>query len=487
MPRVLILSAGVGSGHGVAAKALESAYRAFPDVEVRSIDVLDMTNEAYASLYSDAYLMLAKRMPWLLGLVYDINDERSSHDQPVRKLWDMLNSQPVVRFLKEYRPDICVCTHFIPAGIIAQMMTEGDLDTSLSVVTTDYDFQGMWLSSTFTRYFVARDESRARLIDLGVEQDRITVSGIPVDPQFGEPVDRAKVFQNYDLDPDVPLIVVSAGAVGGGPAEQIVTRLLRMTEAFQCIVVCGRNEELVSSVEALTLPQASKFRVLGYTDAMIDIVRAATLFIGKPGGLTASECMAAGTPMVIVTPIPGQEERNADYLLEQGAAVRSNDLETIDYKVGRLLDNPERIDRLRERARFVGRPNAASEIAATTLADRTGPTVYNWREHRTETARRFQLRIPTPSLPWKSESEEHNLYDDERGIYIHTITTPEMKTLRNVLKPDETKTRSFTIDAARIDQLQELGINGAFAHRLNTHITRHGPSRLRYSPVPDSD
>jgi processive 1,2-diacylglycerol beta-glucosyltransferase len=481
MRRVLILSANVGSGHGVAAKALETAFSTYPDVEVRTVDVLDMTNEAYASLYSDTYQVLAKRMPWLLGLVYDINDEPSSYNQPLRKLWDMLNTQPVVRFVRDYQPDICVCTHFLPAGIIAQLMTEDNFDTSLSVVTTDYDFQGLWLSPTFTRYFVARGEGRARLIDLGVHNDRITVSGIPVDVRFGEPVDRAAVLEQYELRDDLPTVVVSAGAVGGGPAEQIVTRLMRMEQAFQCIVVCGRNEQLLSSVEALTQPRAAMFRVLGYTNDMLNIIRIATLFIGKPGGLTASECMAAGTPMIIVTPIPGQEERNADYLLEEGAAVRSNDLDTIDYKLGQLLDDPARVARLRLQAQQVGRPDAANVIAATTLADQSSPTSYDWRSQQSDIGKRFQLRTTLPSFPWSSASDVHNLDDDERGIFLHQITAAELRLLRSVLKPSEARTRTFTLNAARVEHVHQLGVGSALCQRLADHIARHGPSRLRYT------
>ena len=117
--RVLILSASVGTGHKAAASALEEAFREYPDIEVANHDVLAMTNEAYAKLYTDTYQMVAKRMPWLLGWVYDINDEPFTNEQPLRKLWDMLNTQTVVRFVKDYQPDICVCTQFTPTGIIA--------------------------------------------------------------------------------------------------------------------------------------------------------------------------------------------------------------------------------------------------------------------------------------------------------------------------------------------------------------------------------
>jgi processive 1,2-diacylglycerol beta-glucosyltransferase len=480
--RVLILSASVGTGHKIAAGALEEAFLEHPDVEVLNQDVLEMTNEAYAKLYADTYQMAAKRMPRLLGWVYDFNDEPFTNEQPLRKLWDMLNAQPVVRFVKDYRPDICVCTHFTPAGIIAQLMATDQLETSLSVVTTDYDFQGMWLSQTFNRYFVARDESKAKLIDLGVFADRITVSGIPVRARFGEPVDRAAVLAKYELRSDRPVILISAGAVGGGPAQEIVAEMLDLRHRVQCVVVCGRNERLLREVEALTLPHADDFRVLGFSTDMLDLVRVATLFVGKPGGLTASECMAAGTPMVIVMPIPGQEERNADYLLEQGAAVRCNDLTTIDYKIGRLLDDPERLARLRANARRVGRPDAARVIATTALADQRRPVKFDSRA-RIEAARpRYSAR--TPGLLWNDAPSVVALYDDERGVFIGAMTRELFRGLRRSLTDFDTRAGIATLDLRHVRRLRDLGADASLCQAIETRIARYGPLRIRRTTVP---
>ncbi len=480
--RVLILSASVGTGHNVAAGALKEAFRAYSEVEVVAEDVLSMTNEAYAKLYSDTYQMVAKRMPWLLGWVYDINDAPFTNEQPLRKLWDMLNAQPVVRFLKDYQPDLCICTHFTPAGIVAQLMATNQLDTSLSVVTTDYDFQGMWLSQTFNRYFVARNESKARLLDLGVAADRITVSGIPVRPIFGEPVDREAVLANYELRPDLPLILVSAGAVGGGPAVDIVAKLLNLHAPVQCVVVCGKNERLLHDVEALTMQRASDFRVLGYTEDMPNLVRTATLFVGKPGGLTASECMAAGTPMVIVTPIPGQEERNADYLLEEGAAIRCNDLSSIDYKIDRLLRDLPRLERMRTNARAVGRPDAAQVIAATALGDWRQPVKFDWRVQRNAVQPRSRALRTPPS--WTEAPGLVSLYDDERGLYLGTMTSEEFRVFRKSIGNFDGRTGTAIVDMYQVAQVREAGVSPLLCSTLAARIARHGPLRLRRGKVP---
>ena len=477
--RVLILSASVGTGHTVAASALADAFRRQSNAEVVNQDVLELTNEAYATLSADAYLMVAKHMPWVLGWVYDVNDVPT--EQPLRKLWDLLNTQPVVRFIKDYQPHICVCTHFIPTGIIAQLIAMGQLDTSLSVVTTDYDVQSMWLSQTFNRYFVARDESKARLIDLGVVADRITVSGIPVRAEFGEPVDHDAVLANYDLRADLPVIVVSAGAVGVGPAQAIVTQIMRMQHVVQCVVICGTNQRLRQAVEALTFPHAARFRVLGFTTDMINLVRVATLFVGKPGGLTASECMAAGTPMVIVTPIPGQEERNADYLLEEGAAVRCNDLDIIDYKLDQLLRDPRRLDQLRHNARRVGRPDAAQVIAATALVDRGEPVHFNWPAGRPATrspGRRLRAR-----RRWQAASTAIDLYDDARGVHLGTVTTTQFRAFRRVLGDFDSDTGTATLTMEHVARFRALGADPQVCDMIAARIARFGPLRLRRSKV----
>ncbi|MBC8076330.1 MAG: glycosyltransferase, partial [Chloroflexales bacterium] len=345
--RVLVLSTSVGSGHKSAASALEQRFRAAPAVdEVRNLDVLELTNDTYRALYSDIYLQTVKDTPHLVGWIYDRNDAPFRSSQLFQQLFDWLNNQPLVRFIKEFSPHITVCTHFMPAGIVAQLMSTGELDTALSVVTTDYEFQGQWLSKTFNRYFVALEETRVHLCRLGLPEERITVSGIPVSPAFQQPLDREAVLRRYALDDGVPTLLISAGAVGSGPTREIVTQVMQLRRAVQAVVVCGRNNELRREVEALVVPQAQRFRVLGFSDDMPNLMRISSLMIGKPGGLTASECMAAGLPMLIVNPIPGQEERNSDHLLEEGAAMRANQLTTLAYKIERVLGEAGRLEQM---------------------------------------------------------------------------------------------------------------------------------------------
>ncbi|NCC30952.1 MAG: galactosyldiacylglycerol synthase, partial [Chloroflexia bacterium] len=290
--RVLILSASVGSGHKAAAAAIEQAFQRYPEFEVINQDALQHTSRIYQVAATDAYFALVKENPWSVGWLYDYNDEPFKNERGLSRVLNMLNGQPLVKLIEDYHPDIIICTHFMPAGIAAQLLLEERINSRLGIVTTDYDFQGMWLSRSFNHYFVALEEARALLASFGVDDERITVSGIPVTPQFTEPFDGTEVCERYNLQLDLPTLLVSAGALGGGPALEIVEQIMGMKTPVQTIVVCGRNQPLRQAVTTLTSAKAEHFRVLGFTNEMPDLMRTATLFVGKPGGLSTAECMA---------------------------------------------------------------------------------------------------------------------------------------------------------------------------------------------------
>ncbi len=367
--RVLILSASAGTGHLRAADALAKVFRVVPGVdEVLNDDALAYSNTVFKDIYSRLYAKMIRLAPEFLGWWYESSDEPWKAAE-TRLLFDRLNTTPLVRFIKSYRPDIIVCTHFMPAGVIGHLIGRRRLAAHLSIVVTDFDVHAMWLTRAFHRYFVATEENRAHLVALGLPERRISVSGIPVDPAFAAPADRRAVREKHGLAADRPVLLVSAGALGVSPAESVVKRLMELRHDVQVVVVCGRNEELRADISALTSHRASRFRVIGFTNEMHHLMRVADLLIGKPGGLTTSESMVCGLPMVIVEPIPGQEDRNSDYLLENGAAVKCNESTILTHKIDRLLDDHTRLRQMRTNALRLGRPDAAAVIVATLLRD----------------------------------------------------------------------------------------------------------------------
>ncbi|MEA3211607.1 MAG: processive 1,2-diacylglycerol beta-glucosyltransferase [Chthoniobacter sp.] len=388
--RVLIVSTSAGTGHVRAAQALEKEFARDARVaKVIHADALKFTNKLFRDFYSTLYMRLVRSAPDVLGWMYRASDEPWK-GEAVRTQLDRLNTQKLIKFIRDFDPHITVCTHFMPAGIISHLMEKGELETHLSIVVTDMDCHAMWLSRLFHRYFVAIDETKAHLEALGLPPERITVSGIPVDPVFAEPVDREAVRASLGLKPDSTTLLLSAGALGVGPTELLVERLKLLQHEFQAIVICGKSEEIKTRVEQAAGGDQGRFRILGYTDRMHELMKVSDLFIGKPGGLTTSEALACGLPMVVFSPIPGQEERNSDHLLEEGVAIKCNELTTLPFKIDRLLADPARLAAMRRAAAAVGRPNAARTVVDTLLDDRLPPLVLapEQREAMTQAASR---------------------------------------------------------------------------------------------------
>jgi processive 1,2-diacylglycerol beta-glucosyltransferase len=366
---VLILSASAGAGHLRAAQAVEEAFAATePDRLVRNIDVLEYTNPLFKRLYSRAYLKMVDRMPEVLGWLYDVHDDPDRDDR-LQQAFDKLNTRPLVKLLEETQPAVTVCTHFLPAKIISWLVRKGRLATRLAVVVTDLDIHAMWLcENEEAHYFVAIDETRAHLEELGVPAERVTVSGIPIHPAFAAPKDPAAMRGKHGLRRDGTVILVSAGGFGVGKIDALLTSLLKLRHEAQVVAICGRNAELKARLERVAADAGRGTRVavkvVGYTTAMDEYMAAADLVVGKPGGLTTSEALASGLVYVVVSPIPGQEERNSDHLLEEGAAIRCNNLPVLAYKIDRLLDDPRRLAAMRADVQRIARPRAAFDIVA---------------------------------------------------------------------------------------------------------------------------
>jgi len=363
---VLILSASAGAGHVRAAQAIERALEEVGAArEIRHLDTLEYTNKLFRNIYSKAYIEMANNSPEVLGWLYDQTD-RPWKNERMRLAFDKLNTLPFIRMLQKYQPEIVVCTHFLPAEIISWLKAKGRIGGRQAIVVTDFDIHAMWLCHHYEQYFVAIDETREHLSELGIPAGKITVSGIPIDPVFSVPKEKAAMRRSLGLRPDRTTILLSTGGFGVGPIEHLMTSLLRMRHPAQVIAICGRNAELKRRLDEMvaTIPHDATVAVttVGYTTAMDEYMAASDILLGKPGGLTTSEALARGLVFVIVNPIPGQEERNSDHLLEEGVAIRCNNLPVLSYKIDRLLDDPARFERMRRNVERMGRPRAAFTI-----------------------------------------------------------------------------------------------------------------------------
>jgi processive 1,2-diacylglycerol beta-glucosyltransferase len=363
--RILILSASVGNGHTTAAQALKSTFeREGLATEVRHEDVLKFTNPLFRRLYGKAYIDLVNSMPEVLGWMYDQLDEPWKNEKR-RLFFDKLNAQPLIKMIREFKPDWVVCTHFLPSELISDLKGKGKLNCPQAVVVTDFDMHALWLCRNLEQYFVALDETRFYIESLGFPTDKVSVTGIPIDAKFSVERSKKEMREKFGLDPETPTIILSLGGFGVGKIDTLIDSLRSIKSPVQILAMCGRNEELKKKLES---EDTSKVIPVGYTNQMDEYMSASDIIVGKPGGLTTCEALAKGLVFVIVNPIPGQEERNSDHLLENGCAIRSNNPATLGFKIEKLLNDPQRMKSMRENALKFARPNAAQDIAAKLVA-----------------------------------------------------------------------------------------------------------------------
>jgi len=389
----MILYANAGNGHRRAAEALAAVCEQDERVtECRLVDALDYTNKVFQELYANLYIEMVKKAPKLWSMAFDDSDQPWVKDKG-RMIVHRMNSLPLAKEIKRFQPDLCLCTHFMPSDIISMMLRENHIDTFLGVVVTDYYVHATWLESYLSRVYVGKEESRQQLLQLGFPPGRVEPLGIPIDPIFGEPVDRETLCTKHDVDPSLPVVLLSAGAFGVMAGDDMAQMLSGIKTPCTLVVICGNNEKLKEQIETYIGANQSdsiNYRTLGFTHEINEWMAMASLFIGKPGGLSTSECLACGLPMVIWNPIPGQEVFNTTYLLENGAAILPDCSSTLAYRIDELLKDPERLERMSKAARALSHPDAARAIVDDAI------------EHLDEGV----VRIPKPRRRWLDRLRE---------------------------------------------------------------------------------
>ena len=374
--KVLILSVKAGAGHLRAAQAVEEALKTYhPEVEVRHEDSLEYTNAPFRKTFTDGYNMLAKNLPSIWGLMYESleHKEEKSKAKWLIQAFDMLNSGPLRKMVAEYQPDAIVSTHFLPQEALSPKRVGKKLKARFHVVITDYDIHSMWVRSITDMYYVASDEMKYALETKKGPEAGIQVSGIPVMSDFSrEYPDMREVRQRLGLHPDRRTVLLASGGFGYTPLDRIVPELLREIPDAQFLTVAGKNEKMKKAVEKACEEHKDRVFVYGFVNNFHDLMAASDFIITKAGGLTSSESLAMGKPMIIVKPLPGQEERNTSYLLEKGAALLGHTPSHLVYKAAKLLKNPDLLERMSNQARSVARSDAAKFVADAVVRDLKG-------------------------------------------------------------------------------------------------------------------
>jgi processive 1,2-diacylglycerol beta-glucosyltransferase len=368
--RILFLYAGAGTGHRRAAEALAKAFSLqHGDVNATVADILDFTPALFRDTYAKGYLRVVRTAPELWGYMYALTDRKATIPwrRKVRSAFNAINTTALRGYLSALSPDLIVCTHFMPLELLSSPAMLRRCPVPRYCVVTDFAVHALWIVRDTHGYFVATDYARQHLIRRGTPAGRVDVTGIPVDPVFATATPVAVARRALGLDADRPTALIMSGGFGVGPTLELLRSFQNQATPLQLLVVAGANDALRRDAEALAATLPFPVRVFGFVDNIDELMDAADLVVSKPGGLTVSEVLAKGKPMVIVDPIPGQEQRNCEYLLEAGAATRVYEMDGAAYRIMALLNDGPRLARMAACARGIGRPDAARHIADTIL------------------------------------------------------------------------------------------------------------------------
>ena len=367
--RVLLMYISYNSGHHRASIAIERGLKALaPDTQVLNINGFNYTNPILERLINRTYMAVIRRKPQVWDYLYD-NPKVFKKAQALRDFMHNMNLEKLQGLLKEFNPDAIVCTQAFPCGMIADLKNrDGGIKIPLFGVLTDYYPHSYWIYPTIDYFIVPSEESKEKLKQNGIEEEKIKVFGMPIDPKFNRKIDPRLVKLSLGLDLDKPVILVMGGGQGYGPIKDIVSELDVLAKDFQIVVVCGINNRLFKWLNSSKRSFSKKIVPLQFVENVDELMSAAHIIITKPGGMTTAEALSKGLPMIIINPIPGQETKNAQFLTQIGAAEQIDDASGVSNKVQEMLDSPSKLKFMEGQAESHGHPNAAMDLAKLILS-----------------------------------------------------------------------------------------------------------------------
>jgi len=373
--KIVIAYTSAGSGHVKAAEAIQS-YFSSRDAghDIQLIDVLEESPFLFRKAYASGYSFLVSHAQWLWKLLFHITAQRKLQPtiDKMRKFQNQANVRNFVRFVLKSRPDVIICTHFLPAAVVSYMKEANQIRSRLVTVITDFGVHPFWLYDSTDLYCVASTHTRKHLIELGAPEDKIKVTGIPIGEKFQKKYDRESLCEKLGLAPDIVLLMT--GSFGIGPLERVVASLNRHA---QLLVVCARNKRLFKKLNAKRYAQT---RVFGLVENIEELMSVSDMIITKPGGLSIAELLCMELPPVFISAIPGQEHENVKILEEYGIgesvlarpALKKQlrrrvgrtvvDAFAVKRKVLEYIKHPQKLKDMKEKIRRIKKPYAAEEL-----------------------------------------------------------------------------------------------------------------------------
>lgn len=371
--KILIFYASYGGGHLNAAKSIHQCLlNNYKNLDIELIDCMKYVNKTIEKVTTAAYREMAKKAPWAWGRIYS-----DSQRGPLAHLSSRSNKIMAIKLLKllrEKQPDLIISTHPFGSQMCSYLKRKGKITSKIATIMTDFAPHDQWLvGSDFTDYyFVAHDKMKQYLISKNVASEKIHVTGIPISNRFSLAHDKQKILDTYNLDKNKKTILFFGGGefgLGKNRTVEIFESFVKLDNDIQIVAISGKNEKMKLAFEEIVKKynKSNTVRILGYTNEVPELMSISDIVVTKPGGLTTSESLASGLPMVIINPIPGQEEENAEFLESKGIAVWIRKTYDSDMTVKKLINNSEKLDLMKKNTSILAKPKSTESICEILL------------------------------------------------------------------------------------------------------------------------
>lgn len=365
--RVILMYISEVSGHHSATLAIEKSIKKLsPGAQVLNINAFNYTNPVSEKIVNKFYLGLIKTTPQIWDFLYD-NPRVVKKLTNIKEAIHKFNSPKLKLLFDKFSPDAVCCTQAFPCGMVADYKKAYRSDIPLVAVLTDYIPHSYWIYPDINYYIVPSEEVGLRLIEKGVNPEKVKPLGIPFDPEFNAGASKGEVFKQLGLNPAAFTVLIMGGGQGLGPIKTLVASLEKVKPQLQEIIVTGINKKLYKSLKKAIKEYKKKILLFRYTDKINEFMSISDVIVTKPGGITAAEALAKKLPMVIVKPIPGQEANNTAYLVEKEAALKLDDPKKINLVIEDLILSPDKLKRLSYSAGRISKPDASVDIAGLLL------------------------------------------------------------------------------------------------------------------------
>ena len=367
MKKILILYAKYGGGHYSAAKAIQKHLDNTYNVETELIDFMEYANKVLNSITTKAYNKMAKDTPRLWGKIY-AKSQRGILGGISTSANKLLSSK-INKLLKQTNPDIVVSTHPFSSQMVSYLKQKGKISCKLVTVLTDFAPHDQWLiGHKFTNDFcVSNEKMQKYLLRYGINKEKIHVTGIPLSDKFLEAFDKSKIFKEFELNENNPVILFFGGGefgLGKSTNLQILNALIHNLPTYQIIAISGKNKKMNEKFNELVknANATNRVKVFDYTNKVAELMSISSLVVTKPGGLTTSESLASNLPILIINPIPGQEEENAEFLENNHVGVWLKNTDNIDEFIQNLFSDDTKLKNMKENTKLVAKKNSTSDI-----------------------------------------------------------------------------------------------------------------------------